>query len=83
MLWVHRCATGESSGLTDPLADELATRAAAASSPDALAGKLIALREVFDADLAEDRNFRADIVGWLTALWSARPATALRALTRG
>ena len=40
------------------LADELATRAASATSPDTLAGKLIALRQVFDADLAA--NLAAD-----------------------
>lgn len=83
MLWVYRCATGAASGLRDPLADELAARAASASSPAELARKLLAVPEIFPVEDGWIDWFQDDVRTWLTALWSADPATAVRAVTRG
>lgn len=78
MLWVHRCATGAGTGFQDPLADELLSAAAEASTPAALAGRLLAREDIFGVELAEHETFRSDVVEWLTALWSNDPAAALR-----
>ncbi|PZF97848.1 mannitol dehydrogenase family protein [Micromonospora deserti] len=71
--WVRFALGYADDGAALPLSDPLAgrIRAALAAAPDTPAGAvdaLLALREVFPAEVAEDDEVRADVTDWLTAL---------------
>lgn len=66
--------------LNDPLAGVI--RAAVEAAPDTpagLANALFGLREIFDAELADDQPLRALVVEWLTALDRYGAAATIRA----
>jgi fructuronate reductase len=67
---------GERLPLEDPLASRLRSAAAGASTPSAVVGALLALREVFPPELAEDARFRRALIEDLSSL-SRRGAGAV------
>ena len=74
-------------GTSLPLDDPLASRLRAAVStvddtPAALAGALLAVPEVIPADLADDGELRATLVGWLTVLERGGVVAALAEAAR-
>jgi mannitol-1-phosphate/altronate dehydrogenase len=70
MLFVRRQARAGAE-IVDPLAGRLAELAAASAPPEALAGNMLSLRQVFPAALASDARFEAA----LTAAIRAGPAS--------
>ncbi|WP_250034496.1 mannitol dehydrogenase family protein [Paractinoplanes maris] len=60
---------GQPLPLDDPLADRIRARLAAApATPEGVVEALLGLDTVFNPQLADDAEFRAVLVGWLTSL---------------
>lgn len=74
---------GQAIEVRDPLAAKLHTCAEEArGSPQALLGKLIAIREIFGDDLAGSQTFRTTVLGHLVSLFERGSLVATRDLNR-
>jgi len=83
--WIRYVSAGQSDSgvplpLDDPIAGQLRAAARSANTADALVTSFLALREVFSAELAEDRTFRSLLSGSLASLERFGAATVVAAL---
>ena len=72
--------TGQPVPIIDPMEAKLRERAKAGGKDP---GPLLAMREVFSADVAEHPTFRAQVTGWLRSLYDEGTRATLQKLASG